>query len=385
MKRGIHEQFDGYRDIVDAIETSRRLGVDYTAGKDAADPIIRRLHPKSISLVVSDVREETPSAATLRLVRPDGPLPPFQAGQYIALVVEVDGVRTSRPYSISSPPNQTGYYEVTVQRMEGGLVSNTLLDRVKRGSRLESSGPAGEFVHNPVFHARRMVMVAGGCGVTPFMSMVREILECGLDREVHLFLGNRDLAHAIGHEAFSDLDARFENFHYVPVIETPPAGYAGRTGLITGQLIRQTLGRLEDRTFYVCGPQAMYDFCLPELERLGIPRRRLRREMYGLPARIGEDPAWPRGVRPGDRFAVRVQGGAVLEACAGEPLLKALENHGVRVPSLCRCGACSECRVRVLSGSVFEPQGVHVRRSDRRFGYVHACAAYPLSDVEIAL
>ncbi len=385
MKQGLHEQFDGYGSIVDAIKVSRKHGLDYTVEKDAADPYVRRLHPQKLSLVVADMWEETPSAVTLRLVAPDRPLPPFQAGQYIALVVEAGGIRTSRPYSISSPPHHTGYYDITVQRMENGLVSNHLLDRVKRGDRLESSGPAGEFVYNPIFHARHMVMIAGGCGVTPFMSMIREILECGLDREVHLFFGNRDLPGAIARGVFMDLSGRFDNFHYVPVIENPPEGYAGKTGFITGDLIRETLGSLEEKTFYVCGPQAMYDFCLPELERLGIPRRWMRKEMYGLPARVELDPAWPGDVRPQDKFTVRVQGGDTLEVTAGEPLLTALEKNGIRVPSLCRCGACSECRVRILAGKVYQPPGVQVRKSDRQFGYVHSCAAYPLSDLEIAL
>jgi ferredoxin-NADP reductase len=385
MKPGVHEGFDNYREIVEEIEFSQRHGVDYTADKDLADPYIERLHPRKLSLAVADVLDETPSARTFRLVDGDRPLPPFQAGQYVALAVEAGGIRTSRPYSISSPPNHAGYYDVTVQRMENGLVSNYLLDRVSRGDRLESSGPAGEFVYNPLFHGRQMVMMAGGSGVTPFLSMIREVLECGLDREMHLLFGNRDLAGAIGHALLTDLAARFGNFRYVPVIEQPPAGYRGKTGFITGDLIRTTLGGLEEQTFYLCGPQAMYDFCLPELERLGIPRRRIRKEMYGLPARVDLDPAWPGDVRPGDRFTVHVQGGATLQAAAGEPLLTALERNGIRVPSLCRCGECSECRVRVLSGRVFQPQGVKVRKSDRQFGYVHSCAAYPLEDLEIAL
>jgi len=385
MNRGVHEQFDGYGAIVEAIEVSRRLGADYTAEKDAADPTIRRLHPKKLSLTVAEVREETPSAATLRLVARDRPLPPFQAGQYVSVAVEAGGVRTSRPFSISSPPHHTGYWDITVQRVPDGLVSNHLLDRVGRGHPVETSGPAGEFVFNPLFHARHMVMIAGGSGVTPFMSMVREILECGLDREVHLFFGSRDLAGAIAHRTFADLAGRFENFHYVPVVENPPAGFGGRTGLITGDLVRETLGDPGGKTFYVCGPQAMYDFCLPQLERLGIPRRWLRKEMYGLPARVEQDPAWPADVRPGDRFTVRVRGVGTMEAAAGEPLLASLERHGARVPCLCRCGACGECRVRVLSGRVYMPQGVSLRKSDRQFGYVHSCAAYPLEDLEVAL
>ena len=375
-----------YHQITEAIAVSRREGVDYTAEKDAPEPYVERLHPRKLSLVVSDIIDETPAARTLRLTSPERRLPPFQAGQYLALALDVDGIRTSRPYSISSPPNQSGYYDITVQRVEGGLVSNALMDRVNRGVRIETSGPAGEFVHNPVFHSRDMVLVAAvGSGVTPFMSMVREILECGLERRVTLFYGSRDLDGAIRHEEFSALAARHDNFRYVPVVENPCSGYSGETGFMTGDLIRETLGDVDGRTFYVCGPQAMYDFCLPELENLGIARRWLRREMYGLPSNVDADPAWPEEISVEDVFSVRVRGGATLEAKAGEPLLATLERSGVVVPSLCRSGECSMCRVRILSGRVFQASGAKVRRSDRRLGYVHSCASYPLEDLEIAV
>ena len=383
MKKGFFQEFDGYREIAEAIEYSRTYGVNYTAEKDSADPYIERLHPSRLKLRVADVIDETPSARTLRLISEGRILPPFQAGQYIALFVTVGNIRTSRPYSISSPPNQTGYYNVTVQRVPEGLVSNYLLDDVKPGDVLESSGPCGEFIHNPVFHFPFMVLIAGGSGVTPFMSMIREAVACGHDRKIVLFYGNRDLESAVSHEEFQRYDQRVRNVHYIPVFENPPPGYTGRTGLITGELIRETLGDLEGKTFYVCGPQAMYDFCLPELERLGIPRKRLRREMYGLPSNICDDPGWPEGVAGDDVFTVKVNGTQSLEARAGEPLLTALERNGIVVPTICRCGECSMCRVRLLAGNVFQPAGVNVRKSDRRFGYIHACAAFPLEDLEI--
>jgi ferredoxin len=74
-----------------------------------------------------------------------------------------------------------------------------------------------------------------------------------------------------------------------------------------------------------------------------------------------------------------------MEACAGEPLLTALEKNDMVVPSLCRSGECSMCRVKILSGKVYQPPGVPVRKSDRQFGYVHSCMAYPLEDLEILL
>lgn len=78
------------------------------------------------------------------MVAEDGAtLPPFQAGQYVNLFVEIDGVSTARPYAISSAPSQHQYYNLTVKRAQGGFVSNYLLDHVAAGQHLLSSGPMG--------------------------------------------------------------------------------------------------------------------------------------------------------------------------------------------------------------------------------------------------
>jgi ferredoxin len=90
-------------------------------------------------------------------------------------------------------------------------------------------------------------------------------------------------------------------------------------------------------------------------------------------------------VNPDRIFSVQVKNGKQLKARAGDPLLVSLEKGGAVVPSLCRSGECSMCRLKILSGKVFQPAGVPVRKSDRQFGYVHSCAAYPLSDLEILL
>jgi ferredoxin-NADP reductase/ferredoxin len=385
MKKNIFEDFDGYNDIVEEIEHSRKYGINYSAERHSPDRLINRLHPPVLNLSVSDIIEETYSSKTLRLVPDDGYLPPFLAGQYVALFLEIGGIRTSRPYSISSPPNQTGFYDITLRRVDGGLVSNYLLDEVNRGDHLQSSGPAGNFYYNPLFHDKNMVCLAGGSGITPFMSIVQEIADCRIDRTVFLFYGNKNLDDAIFHEKFEAISNRFENIHYIPVIEESPGDYDGSSGLITGNLIREKIGNLNDKTFYVCGPQGMYDFCVPELVKLGIPDRKIRKEVYGAPANICDYPGWPEDIKAETVFKVSINGGMALEARAGEPLITALEKKGVTVPSLCRSGECSMCRIRIISGKVFQPEGVPVRKSDRQFGYVHSCVSYPLDDLEIAL
>jgi ferredoxin len=129
----------------------------------------------------------------------------------------------------------------------------------------------------------------------------------------------------------------------------------------------------------------LYDFCVPELEKLGVPGRKIRKEVYGAPANICDYPGWPEDIQAETVFKVSINGGRTFDARAGEPLITALEKKGVEIPSLCRSGECSMCRIRIISGKVFQPRGVAVRKSDRKFGYVHSCVSYPLENLEIAL
>ena len=385
MRKGIWQEFDGYKEIVDEIGFSFKAGKERSFDRLLADQYIDRLHPPELTLRVVDVIQETPSTKTLRLTPIEARLPPFLAGQYIPLFVEVEGIRTSRPYSISSSPKQTGFYDITVRQVPGGLVSNYLMDRVKKGDRLDSAGPQGNFYHNPLCHDRHMVCIAGGSGITPFMSMIREIVECGLDRDVTLLYGNRHVDDVIFHKELDALSRRFDNITYIPVIEKPAETYQGACGFINAALIGEVLGKTQDKTFFLCGPQGMYDFCLPELESLGVAKRKIRKEMYGPPDNICDYPGWPSGIGAEDAFQVAVQDGGTISARAGTPLLVSLEKNGILPPSICRSGECSMCRVKVLSGRVFQPAGTPVRESDTRFGYVHACVSFPLEDLEIML
>jgi ferredoxin-NADP reductase len=385
MRKGIWEEFDGYEDIVKTIKAGRESVKHPSFKADHAEPYINRLHPARLALRVVDIIRETPSTRTFRLVSEDGYLPPFQAGQYISLFLEIDHVQTSRPYSISSQPNQIGYYDITVRRQEGGRVSNFLLDKIQVGDFLQSSGPQGHFYFNPLYHHPTMVCIAGGSGITPFMSMIREIVECGLARTVFLFYGNKGLDDIIFHQELLRVSERFPRIHYIPVIEDTDTDDTGRCGLITAELIREVIGDVHDRTFYLCGPQGMYDFCIPSLESMGIQKRNIRRELYGPPLNICDDPGWPAQINGDDMFEVTVKNGDTISARAGTPLLVSLETNGITPPSICRSGECSMCRIKVLSGTVFQPPGTPVRKSDQKYGYVHACVSYPIADLEILL
>jgi ferredoxin-NADP reductase len=385
MSRDFRPEIEGYAEIRREIEVLRRYGFDYSSHKGRVGQVLDLLHPKRIRLQVSEIREETQTAKSFRLSSPDGYLPPFQAGQYINLFVDVGGVRTSRPYSISSPPNQNGYYEIAVRRVEDGFVSSYLLDTVKVGARLESTGPSGNFYYNPLFHGNDLVFLAGGSGITPFMSMIREVTDRGLPRKIHLIYGSRDPDDMIFGEELEERARLHENLKMTSVISEPPQGFEGFTGFISAKLMRDVLGGVEGKTFYICGPEAMYTFCLPELLKLQVPARKIRMEVFGPPKDVTGQPGWPEMVSADSRFQVTVKGRKRINAQAGEPLMVSLERAGIVIPASCRSGECSLCRTKLLSGKVFQPPGVKLRKSDRTYGYIHPCVAYPLENLEIMI
>lgn len=384
MKRENLVKLEGYSEIEKEIEVARRYGSDYRLDKGRVAEYINRLHPKRLSLRVNEVIEETDSTKTLRLILENGYLPPFQAGQYISVFVEVDGIRTSRPYSLSSPPTEIGHFDITVRRVEDGLISNYLMDQIKTGETIECSGPKGRFHFNPLIHHDHLVLLAGGSGITPFASMIRETASRGSTRQFTLLYGNRSLDDIIFHDEFQDLADRLENFSYIPVIESPSGSYQGKTGLMDAALISEGIGNLDGKSYFLCGPPGMYEFCLAELEKLKIPARKIKREMFGAPLNIWDYPGWPSGIDQNAEFTLSVNGREV-PVVAKESILTALEREGLVVPTACRSGVCSMCRIKLLSGKIYQPPSTPVRKSDRQFGYIHSCVSYPLEDVAVLL
>ncbi|WP_460104007.1 FAD-binding oxidoreductase [Sessilibacter sp. MAH4] len=312
-------------------------------------------------------------------------MPPFQAGQYINLFVEIDGVKTARPYAISSSPTQCFFYDLTVKRARGGFVSGHLLDRVEVGQRLQSSGPMGTFHHNPLFHGDDLVFLAGGSGSAPARSLLLDILDRELPRRFHLIYVNSHVDDVIFAEKFRALASRHSNFRLAELITRPPEGYSGRSGRLTRELLQQELGELDGKMFYICGPTPFNDSCVELLTALGVPRRRIRVEANGAPKAPDQQRGWPVGVALDDEVQITVRGRGSFRSKVGEPLLNALERHGYFAENACRSGECSLCRVKLVSGSVFNPQEAHLRKSDRDFNWIYSCVAFPLGDIEIQL
>jgi ferredoxin-NADP reductase len=392
-----------YRDLwaflSQPLERRRRIR-RASSGSLPPDSLLRlttALHPQRLELTIAEMHQETPLARTFKLV-PVGTdaegrlqrLPPFRAGQYLSLEFVVQGVRVSRPYSICCSPTearQGNFYELTVRRRKDGFVAPHIWEQWRPGTQVLSSGPLGQFGYEPLRDRRDLVFLAGGCGITPFRSLWREL------RSGHPGISCTILYGAAGSEEFifrQELEALAaehpDRFRVYLVAAEPDPGWEGLTGLLTGERIRELAGNGSDKTFYVCGPPGLYRFLQEELEPFDLPPGALRQEPCGEPEDVSAHPGYPRELAD-SVFTVKVHRGdgiCSIPARASESVLIALERAGLAPPAQCRSGQCGYCRSRILDGRVYVLPGSDGRReADRKFGHFHPCSSYPLTDLEI--
>jgi len=364
---------------------------------DPMNELARRLHPDSQHLVIADIRDETKTTKTFKLVAdPDSAtreLAYFRAGQYLSLKVDVNGARVTRPYSISSAPFEAlgagGFYEITVRRQQDGFLTPYIWDNWRAGTRVRSSGPCGVFYHEPLRDSGKIVGLAGGSGIAPFRSMARAIVHGELDAELLLLYGSSDEDDIVFHHELAELEQKApDKIRVVHVLSCEGATLEGcERGFVSAELIRKHAD-FDNSSFFVCGPQAMYEFLEQELAKLDLPKRKIRREVYGELEDVTRSPGFPREVAD-QTFRLKAHVGGVsieVPARAVEPLLVAMERANLAPPSECRSGECGFCRTLLVEGEVYvSPESDGRRAADKRFGYIHPCASYPITDLEVTI
>jgi ferredoxin-NADP reductase len=357
--------------------------------------LAQQLHPAQLDLVVTGVRDETESTRTFQLgPNPDSDtesLPIFRAGQYVSVKANINGSRITRPYSISSAPfealGEGGFYEITMRKDDHGFFTPYVWDTWQVGTKVESSGPVGFFYYEPLRDATKIVGLAGGSGITPFRSMAREIVHGDLDAQLLLLYGSSDEEDIVFYDEFRELESMSGGkVRVVHVLSCDVVSLEGcEQGFITADVMRN-YADVENSSFFICGPQAMYAFVESELAELGLPHRRVRWEAYGERKDIASCPGFPVGA-VGKTFQMQVHmGGMTVEipARATETVLVAMERTGLTAPSQCRSGECGYCRSLLMSGDVFVvPDSDGRRAADKQFGFIHPCSSYPLSDLEL--
>jgi propane monooxygenase reductase subunit len=190
----------------------------------------------------------------------------FRAGQFVN--VEVPGTTQLRSYSMANAPGDDGRIELIVKLLAGGLFSTYLEAGPVIGDRLRLFGPLGE-LRLRLSH-RKVLMVAGGSGLAPFLSMLRSLEARGRSRQVDLLVGARRDGDLYRRDELERLTAALDGVRYLPALSEPadPA-WPGETGLVT-EVIRRRYPTLEGYDAYLAGPPAMIEATVPVVTALGV-------------------------------------------------------------------------------------------------------------------
>lgn len=342
--------------------------------------LAQSLHPKLQQAEVAEIIER--KDAKTFVLKADK-LAYFRAGQYISVKLQVGSAVTARPYTLAESPRAalSGKYEITVKKSPDGFVSDYILNNWQVGTKVTVSGPEGPFSYEELRDEKQVVGLAGGSGITPFMSMMRAIRDGIEDFNLTLLYGSKTQADILYKDEIEAICRETEKVKVIYVLSDEQAdGY--ESGFIGADLIQKYAP--EKYSLYVCGPRGMHDFLNKAvLPVLGLDLKHIRREFVPAPSNPGYFTEFT-----GDKnatFSLKVlfrDREETIPVRADEPILTAIERAGISAPSRCRSGECGWCRARLICGDVFVPEELDGRRmADAGAGYIHPCSSWALSDL----
>ena len=366
------------------------------------------------TLTVRDIIHETSDAMTLVFEQPANGLS-YQPGQFLTLVLPIEGKEVRRSYSLCSSPFTDDHPAVTIKRVASGQVSNYLNDHIKRGDRIQVLKPAGIFT-TPMDaeQQRHLVMFGGGSGITPLMSLIKSLLHSEPHSKVSLIYANRNEESIIFKDQLDALQKQYQGrFHILHILENPSGRIPCASGLITAEKIPELLAQLpfqEDRTeYFLCGPQGMMDNILHALRSMDIHGSMIHKESFVIEKKEKKKPSpaskpkvtadWDEAALPGayqngqetvsETHEVTIHYDGETYRFAVEPESSILETAlalDIDLPYSCQSGLCTACMGKCTSGRMKLDEEDSLAEEDLKAGYVLTCVGHPLtSDVVIEI
>lgn len=337
---------------------------------------------------------ETPDAATFTLAPEDGQAYPYQPGQYLSVVREINGVEKRRAYSFSSCPGVDKFPAITVKRIPNGEFSNWLLEKVQPGDVLRTGAPAGRFLL-PEKPPRHLAYLAGGSGITPVVSHLKALFASSAGLPVTLLYANRDREHTIFKDQITRWTAeyahRFQCIWLFSRDKAAPDALHGHlnNALFESQITQMFGGKISraDRLgthFFLCAPNALMRMARMTLRVLDVPETHIHQETFLPDTRL---PKRPLDTSKTHRIIVndRTGGRVEFDIYAGETILNGALRQQIALPYTCKSGVCLSCLAQCRRGEV-ELDFVENTRREGPGGIVNTCIGYAVTaEVELGL
>ncbi|KPA53191.1 oxidoreductase [Photobacterium leiognathi subsp. mandapamensis] len=341
------------------------------------------LNNQAVKLTCCDKWHETEDTISIKLACTDeNHLAKFKPGQFVNIGINLDGKMEYRAYSLSSTPFDTDL-QLTIKRVEGGRVSNFLIDQFQIGDSVMVLPPAGEFnsVDHPPQH-NKALCISAGCGITPVYSMATTWLNHNPHCDVHFLHIARSPAHTIFFNELEQLNREHERFSLSLLLKDKqhtsyPQGRLDQTWLET------LVPDLHERTVYLCGPTQFMEDVKGYLTHLDFDMSHFHAESFTPTAdtqhaqRDTEQPQTVTLTVPSFNTAVAIE--------SGSNIADVLEAQGVPLIIACRSGICGSCKCKATPNSTRSTSQATLTADEIEQGYILACSSQIISDSEISL
>ena len=355
-----------------------------------SDPIsdkAEHLHQDSLKVRVTDIIPRYDAKEYVLSNIDNSPLPYFRAGSYISIKTKIGDTITSRPYSICSSPKEAlnGKYSIMIEDYPAGFVAPYLSKNIQIGDEFTISSPMGTFYYEPLRDEKHVVALAGGSGVTPFISMAYAIRDEIEDFDLTLIYGSRTRDSIYFKDELDELLNVTNKVKIIHVLSDEKIdGY--EHGFITSDLIKKYAS--DNYSVFACGPGSFYSFMKEDIKKLNLKKKQIRFEMEAVSRDLASDINYPQEKKNMVFNAVIKQRDKEYKIAvrADEPILCAIERAGIKIPSSCRSGVCGWCRTRVVEGNTYNTEKNDNRGTgDVILGYIHTLDSFALSDLVLEI
>ncbi|MEJ8801702.1 ferredoxin--NADP reductase [Pontibacter sp. H249] len=349
-----------------------------------------------LNLKVVEITHETSDAVTIHFEHPEKQTIPYQPGQFLTLILNIDGKEVRRSYSLSSTPHEAPRLAVTVKRVSGGLMSNYLLDTVKVGDEIKVMQPIGNFCLTCAPDNQRHVILFGaGSGITPLMSILKAVLREEPNSQVALLYGNTNEESVIFREQLQQLESEYADRLKIAYIFSQPKQACENRGRMNQSLIIKILERLQlakisNAVYFMCGPEGMMEEVRHALDVLHVPAQNIFRESFVSNRLLEQQQQLAQhgdvlssdddGEITSQTVTIIYEGAEYqVEVQPDQTILEAALEQDVDLPYSCQAGLCTACRGKCLSGKVHLDEREGLSDAEMEEGYVLNCVGHPLT------
>ena len=336
---------------------------------------------KQYTLTIQEIRKETKDAITLCFKQPGLRKIKYQAGQYITLILRINGRKYARPYSFSSAPSVDTALEVTVKRVPDGIVSNYINSELKIGDVVEVIEPMGDFTYKNNNTLQPFFLWGIGSGITPLYSIIKEVLYTQPARPVFLIYGNKNQESTIFKSQLNLLKQEYPtvfsmtNFYsQEDILDKSSANQKGR---INSDFIFSLLSQhnnINESVHYICGPKSLKDTIQGSLLKIEVPSSSIFIEEFELVI----DPKELEEIEDSSVTVFLNGESSQFFVPKGKSVLDVALDNDIELPYSCQTGNCSTCKAKLKEGQL-KMLGLNKEREDLAEDEFLLCCSYPLT------